>query len=150
MLSNSQRRLVQTKGVVIGRILMGLLFFVSGIGILFMQGPSNVAGFYGSLGLPMPEILVWLVLIFKIVFGGLLIIGKRVGCAAALLAVFTFLTILIAHRDFSDPGMFKNLAVIGGLLYVMAFGAGNWNKTYCEACGNDASKCNHDQEPAAS
>ena len=128
MLSVSQRECMQTKGVVVGRILMGLLFLVSGLGMLFMQTPAGVAGFFASLSLPMPAILAWVVIIFKIVAGGLLVVGKRVGAAAAALAVFTFLTILIAHRDPNDVNLFKNLAIIGGLMYVMAFGAGKWSK----------------------
>jgi putative oxidoreductase len=128
MLSESQRVCMQTKGVVIGRVLMGLLFLVSGLGMLFMQTPAGVAGFFASLSLPMPAILAWVVIVFKIVAGGLLVVGKRVGAAAAALAVFTFLTILIAHRDPNDVNLFKNLAIIGGLMYVMAFGAGKWSK----------------------
>jgi putative oxidoreductase len=127
MLNDSQRVMVQTKGVVIGRILMGLLFFSSGVGMLLTQTPEGVAGYFGSLDLPMPLLLAWLVIILKIVAGGALIIGKHVGNAACALIVFTALTILIAHRDLADVNLFKNLAIIGGLMYVMAFGAGRWN-----------------------
>lgn len=127
MLNDSQRMMVQTKGVVIGRMLMGLLFFSSGVGMLLTQTPAGVAGYFESLSLPMPLILAWLVIILKIVAGGALIIGKHVGNAACALIVFTLLTILIAHRDPSDVNLFKNLAIVGGLLYVMAFGAGRWS-----------------------
>ncbi len=125
MMSEAKRVFVQTKGVVIGRVLMGLLFFGSGLGML-LGGPANSAAYFESVGLPFAGILVWVVIVLKIGAGGAVIIGKNVGQAAALLAAFTFLTILVAHRDFNDPGMFKNLAIIGGLLYVMAFGAGHW------------------------
>jgi len=131
MLSNSQRELLQTKGVVIGRVLLGLLFLSSGLGMLFMQGPENVAGYFGSLGLPMAGLLAWLVIILKVGAGGAIVLGKRVGAAAAALIVFTFLTILIAHNFFADPSQMtaamKNFAIIGGLLYVIAFGAGSWS-----------------------
>jgi len=126
MMSEAKRVFVQTKGIVIGRILIGLLFFGSGLGML-MSGPANTAAYFESIGLPLAGILVWLVIVLKIVAGGAIIIGKHVGQAAALLAAFTFLTILVAHRDPSDPGMFKNLAIIGGLLYVMGYGAGQWS-----------------------
>lgn len=91
-------------------------------------GPAASAGFYTSLGLPMAEVLVWLVAILKVVAGGMIMIGRNVGCAAGALIVFTAGTILAAHRDFNDVQMFKNLAIIGGLMYVAAFGAGKWNK----------------------
>lgn len=127
MLSDAQRTMLQTKGIVIGRILMGLLFFTSGLGMLLTQTPAGVTGYFESLGLPLPMVLAWLVIILKIVAGGLLIIGKRVGLAAAALAVFTLLTVLIAHFSLEDGQLFKNLAIIGGLMYVIAFGGGTWN-----------------------
>jgi len=126
MMSDAKGVFVQTKGVVVGRVLRGLLFFGSGLGML-INGPTGAAAYFESVGLPLAGILVWAVIILKIVAGGAIIIGRNVGQAAAALAVFTFLTILVAHRDFNDPGMFKNLAIIGGFLYMMAYGAGHWS-----------------------
>lgn len=128
MLNDSQRMMVQTKGVVIGRMLMGLLFLSAGVGMLMAEGgPAASVGFYESVGLPMAGLMVWLVVAIKIVAGGLLILGKHVGNAACALIVFTALATLLAHRDLADMNLFKNLAIIGGLLYVMAFGAGRWS-----------------------
>lgn len=133
MLTESQRVCMQTKGVVVGRILMGFLFLISGVGMFMADGgPASMAGFYTSVGLPLAGILVWLVATLKVVAGGLLVIGRNVGCAASALAAFTLLATLLAHRDIADPMQLtmalKNLAIIGGLLYVVAFGAGKWNK----------------------
>lgn len=133
MLTESQRVLVQTKGVVVGRVLLGLLFLVAGIGMFMADGgPAASAGFYTMVGLPMAGVLVWLVAILKVVAGGMLIIGRNVGCAAGSLAAFTLLATLLAHRDIADPDQLmaalKNLAIIGGMLYVVAFGAGKWSK----------------------
>lgn len=127
MLSSSQRELIQTKGVVIGRVLIGLLFLSGGLSMLLMQGPAGVADYFGSLGLPMPVVVAWLVIILKIVAGGMIVIGRNVGLASAALIVFTIGTIFVAHFDLADTQLFKNLAIVGGLLYVMAFGAGNLN-----------------------
>lgn len=124
MLSAPQRDLVRDKGTKLGRILMGLLFFASGATMLLMQGPSNVAGYFASLGLPMSGVLVYLVIALKLVAGGAIMAGVRVGLAAAALISFTALATIIAHRDFADPNLFKNLAIIGGLLYLMAYGPG--------------------------
>ncbi|MEK7638837.1 MAG: DoxX family protein [Patescibacteria group bacterium] len=128
-LTDAQRQMLQTKGVVLGRALMGLLFVVSGIGI--GTNPAGTLPLLVGMGLPAAGLLLWIIVIFKIVAGGLLIIGKRVGLAAAGLIIFTFLTIVLVHNDLSNQNDFiaslKNLAVIGGLLYVMAFGAGSWN-----------------------
>ena len=127
MLSDSQRRMVQTKGVVIGRVLMGLLFFGGGMGMLLQQGPESVAADFGGLGIPSALVVAWAVIVLKIGAGGALIIGRHVGCAAGLLILFTLGTILIAHMDVNDVNLFKNLAIVGGLLYVAAFGAGKWS-----------------------
>lgn len=129
MLSEPQRDLVRDKGTVLGRGLIGLLFVISGIGILV--DPGSTTGFYQSLNIPMASLLVWVVLILKIVAGGAIIIGKRVGLAAAALIGFTAVATLLAHMDFSDPMQMtqalKNLAIIGGLLYLMAYGPGGSN-----------------------
>lgn len=133
MLTESQRVCAQTKGVVVGRVLLGLLFLVAGLGMFMADGgPAASAGFYTMVGLPMAGILVWLVATLKVVAGGMLIIGRNVGCAAGALAIFTLLATLLAHRDIADPDQLmaalKNLAIIGGMLYVVAFGAGKWSK----------------------
>lgn len=90
MLTESQRVCAQTKGVVVGRVLLGLLFLVAGLGMFMADGgPAASAGFYTMVGLPMAGVLVWLVAILKVVAGGMLIIGRNVGCAAGALAIFT-------------------------------------------------------------
>lgn len=123
MMNESQRAMLRSKGTLLGRVLMGLLFFFSGVGIL-MQGTAGTVGFYESLGLPMAGLLVWVTLAIKLGAGGALILGYRVGAAALALIVFTIAATLVAHMNTEDPGLWKNLAVIGGLLYVMAYGTG--------------------------
>lgn len=127
MLSDAQRTMLQTKGVVLARVLVGLLFVVSGLGML--TGPAGTVAYYESLGIPMAGILVWVVIAVKVLGGGAVIIGKRVGIAAGALAVFTLIATVIGHSNIADPMQLtqalKNLSIIGGLLYVMAYGAGS-------------------------
>lgn len=132
MLSAPHRDLVRDKGTMLGRILIGFLFFSSGLGMLLVQGPEGVAGYFSSMGLPMAGLLVWLVIIVKVTAGGAIMLGKRVGLASAVLILFTLLTIVIAHRSFDDINMFKNLAIVGGLLYLMAYGPGGSNTRLAE------------------
>jgi len=120
MLSQSQRTLLETKGVVVGRVLLGLLFFYSGISMLFIQGPANVAVFFNSLGIPLAGLMVWVVIALKIIAGGALMLGRHVEAAAGALVIFTIIATLIAHMDLTDPSLGKNLAIIGGLLYAAA------------------------------
>lgn len=129
MLKVQQRDLLRDRGTVLGRSLIGLLFVISGIGILV--NPAMTAEFYTSVGIPMAGLVVWLVIILKIGAGGAIMIGKRVGLASALLIGFTLLATIIAHLDFSDPMQMtqalKNLAIVGGLIYLMSYGPGGSN-----------------------
>jgi putative oxidoreductase len=131
MLKESHLTIVRTRGSKFGRVLMGLLFFASGLTMLLIQGPANVAAFLTSLGVPLAEIVVWPVIILKIVAGGAIMVGKRTTEAAAALIVFTLIATLLAHLDFNDPmqmtAALKNLAIVGGLLYLMAFGPAGTN-----------------------
>ena len=130
MIGESQLKFVRTNGSKFGRVLMGLLFLVAGLGML--MAPAASAAYFTSLGVPMAGILVWVVIAVKIVAGGAIVIGKRTTEAAAALIIFTLIATLLAHLspdvDPSFPtGMLKNLAIVGGLLYLMAFGPAGMN-----------------------
>jgi putative oxidoreductase len=125
MLRESHLELVRTKGTRFGSALMGLLFFVSGI--MMISTPAATAAKFAQSGVPMASLLVWPILIFEIVAGFALITGKRTTEAAATLIVFVLFTTLLVHLSpNTDPtfplGALKNLAIVGGLLYLMAFG----------------------------
>ncbi|MEN9920807.1 MAG: hypothetical protein RL538_700 [Candidatus Parcubacteria bacterium] len=127
MFKESHLELVRTKGSIFGRMLMGFLFFASGLMMLLMQGPAAVGGYFTSLGLPMGILFAWLAIIVKIGAGGAIILGKKTTEAAAALIVFTLIATLLAHLDPATDstfpiGLLKNLAIVGGLLYLMAFG----------------------------
>jgi len=122
MFQESSAKIIRTKGSKFGRVLIGLFFFVSGLIMLFMQTPAGVTGYFESLNIPLAAIAAWVVILIKIVGGGAIIIGRYVALSSAVLIVFTLLATLIAHLDIADPNLLKNLAVVGGLLYLMAFG----------------------------
>lgn len=127
MSSESNVSITRDRLSILGRVLMGLLFFASGLTMLLVQTPAGVGGYFASLGLPFATLLPWPVIVFKIVAGGAVMLGKRVTLAASGLIIFTLLTTVIAHREFGDPGLFKNLAVVGGLMYLLSFGPGGLN-----------------------
>ena len=127
MLSAGQRDLVRDKGTILGRALIGLFFVVSGISMVFTDGADYIASNFEYLG-PLAIVLVWLVVVFKIVAGGAIVIGKRVGVAAAGLVIFTAIATLIdLTSPFDATAILKNLAIMGGLLYLMAYGPGGTN-----------------------
>lgn len=127
MLSAPQRDLVRDKGTKVGRFLIGFLFFASGLSMLLMQGPEATAVGFTALGVPFAGLVVWLVMTVKILGGLAIILGYRVGLASALLIAFTAAATITTHRDFTDPNLLKNLAIIGALLYLMAYGPGGSN-----------------------
>ena len=117
--------------VVIARVLLALMFVLAGIGKL--TGLEGTAGYIASKGLPMPMVLAVGTGVLELVAGVLLVIGWQARWAALALAAFTLVATVIFHNYWSLPAeqqmtqqlMFmKNLGVIGGLLFVFAFGAG--------------------------
>ena len=130
MFKESHLELIRTKGSKMGRILMGLLFLVSGVAMA--ADPASAAAYFTMLGVPMAGVLVWAAIAVKVVAGGAIVIGKRTTEAAAALIIFTLIATLLAHIspavDTTFPiGMLKNLAIVGGLLYLMAFGPHGMN-----------------------
>ncbi len=118
----------------IGRVLLALLFLDSGYGKI--GGFAGTAGYIASQGLPIPQVLAGLALIIELLGAVLLIIGWKARWAAFALAAFTVVATLVFHNYWSMPEaqqamqklMFlKNLGILGGLLFVMAYGAGRFS-----------------------
>jgi putative oxidoreductase len=117
--------------VVVARVLLALMFVLAGFGKLTdLQG---TAGYIASGGLPAPMLLAAAAGVLELGAGVLLIVGWQARWAALALAAFTLVASVIFHNFWAVPQaqqmtqqlMFmKNLAVIGGLLFVFAFGAG--------------------------
>lgn len=119
--------IVRHYGPLIARLLIGGMFLYAGI--MKVTGFEGTVGYISSVNLPSPEILAVIAIIIEIVCGLLVILGYRIAKAAAALVVFTLLATIFFHTNTSDPVQFammtKNLAIIGGLLYMMTFGAGH-------------------------
>ena len=113
----------------LGRVLIGLPFLMSGLGKLAAFGPTTA--YISSVGLPLAP-LGWAIAVALEVGGGvLLILGFRVREVAACLAVFTLAAGDFFHNNFADQNQMihflKNLVIIGGLLQIAHFGAGRYS-----------------------
>lgn len=108
------------------RVLMSQLFIISGIGKLTAYGATM--GYFASLGLPMTGVLVAATIIVELGGGLALLFGFKTEWVAVVLALFTVASALIAHLNLSDPAQLinftKNLAIAGGLLLFVQYGAG--------------------------
>ncbi|HJT61026.1 MAG TPA: DoxX family protein [Burkholderiales bacterium] len=117
--------------LLVGRILLSLVFLVAGYRKLMAVAGS--AGYFAKLGFPMPDVMVWVAIAIELGGGILLVLGWKARWAALLLALFTAIAAFAAHRFWEvDPAQYanqmnhflKNLAIIGGMLFVAAVGPG--------------------------
>jgi putative oxidoreductase len=73
-------------------------------------------------------VAIWISIIIHLVGGIGLLVGFKTRWAAALLALVSVGTAFGVHLQIGDQDniihFYKNLALTGGFLYVMAFGAG--------------------------
>jgi putative oxidoreductase len=118
----------------LGRVFLALLFVVSGIGKI--TGYAGTAAVMASKGLPMVDILLPLTIAVELGGGLLLALGWKARWAAAALFLFLIPTTLIFHQFWGiDPKLvqmqkihfLKNVAIMGGMLMVLAIGAGAWS-----------------------
>ena len=121
----------QSNMMLVGRLLIAAIFLVFGIRKLIAV--AGTAGYFAKLGFPMPEVMAWVAILIEVGGGALLLLGWQTRRIAWLLIAFTLIAALMAHRYWTFDAaqyanqmthFFKNLAMIGGLLYVAVFGAG--------------------------
>lgn len=119
--------------LLVGRVLFAWVFLASGFGKL-----GNIAGttaYFAALGMQPAGFFAWFAGVVEVVLGVTLILG--VGTRYAALASFFWVLIAtaIAHRywNYAPPqqggqyvNFLKNLAIMGGALYVFVLGAGRY------------------------
>lgn len=121
-------------GPLVGRILIALIFLLSGFGKL--TGFGGTAGYMASK-MPLSGSLIDLLLVITIIIelgGGIaLVLGWKARIAALLLFLWLIPVTLIFHNFWAAPAdqamiqqiMFlKNLCIMGGMLLIMANGPG--------------------------
>ena len=110
----------------IGRILLTLLFFVAGYNKL--MSVAGTAGYFGKIGLPAPDLLVWAVIAIELVGGLLILIGWKTRVVAWVMAIFTVAAAVVGHKFWVDPSQatqfLKNLAIAGGFIMLAYAGPG--------------------------
>lgn len=114
-------------GIALLRIVVGITFLMHGGQKLFM-GFQNVAGFLGSVGIPLPTLAGVVLTLVEFVGGIALILGLLTRYAAALLAVDMLVAIITVHAKngfFASSGgvEFPLLLLVANINLILA-GAG--------------------------
>jgi putative oxidoreductase len=121
----------QSQALLVGRLLIASLFLVAGVRKL--MGVAGAAGYFTKLGFPAADVLVWVAIAIELGGGALLVLGWQTRRVAWLLIAFTAIATFMAHRFWQFDAtqyanqlnhFLKNAAIVGGLLYVVVFGAG--------------------------
>ena len=114
-----------------GRLLMATIFLVAGTRKVL--GFAGTVGSFTKLGFPAAEAFAVIAIVIELGGALALIIGWRTRWVAWLLILFVAIATAMAHRFWEfDAAQFnnqlnhflKNIALIGGLLFVAAFGPG--------------------------
>lgn len=128
----------------LGRILLSLVFVVAGIQKLMdiratadmlaatkIPISDQIVPYLG--GIPKYQALGYLVAGIELICGLMVLIGLKARWGALVLTVFTAATIILVHHFWDMSGeafnsnltdALKNLSIMGGLLLVVAVGAG--------------------------
>src|SRR5262245_14919538 len=123
--------------LLVGRVLLGWLFFASSLGIGGkLWNPAGFAGYLKALSVPAPELWSWIGALVEALVGAALILGVGTRYAALLCALFLIIATALAHRYWEYPAaqvggqyanFLKNLAIFGGALLVFVAGPGRFS-----------------------
>jgi putative oxidoreductase len=111
----------------VGRVLLAVIFLLSGFNKI--MDPAGTQNYMAAMGMTWATGLLYAGAVIVEVGGGLsVILGYWARVGAAALILFMIPTTLIFHTGFGDQNQLihflKNLAMTGGLLYVVAYGPG--------------------------
>jgi putative oxidoreductase len=118
----------------VGRILLAVLFIVSGFGKI--SGWDGTAGYMASKGLPMVSVLLAATIAVELGGGILLAIGYKARWVAGAIFLFLIPVTFVFHAfwglDAKEAAtqqiqFLKNLSIMGGMLMVVAHGAGAYS-----------------------
>ena len=117
-----------------GRVLLALIFIIAGFHKI--TGFAGTAEMMAGRGLPLPQVLLAATILIELGGGLMILLGWHARWAALAIFLFLIPTTLIFHAYWSvDPSQplmvknqmnqfMKNLAIMGGMLYVVAYGSG--------------------------
>lgn len=129
--------MLQQFAPLLGRSLLALIFIFAGFHKL--TGFEGTAGYMASHGLPLPQVLLVATIVIELIGGLMILLGWQARLAAAAIFLFLIPTTLVFHAFWSvNPAdamllqnqmnhFMKNVAIMGGMLYVAAYGSGPYS-----------------------
>lgn len=119
---------LSSAGMLASRILLSTIFLVSGVSKIFAF--EKTMGYMASRGMKMTALFLVLAILFELAGGLSVLLGYFPRLGALALLLFLVPTTLVFHRNMAEPGqsiqLLKNLAIMGGLLAVVAAGGGEF------------------------
>jgi len=118
-------------GMLLGRILLALIFVVSGYGKI--GGFDKTAQYMASKGLPFSEVLLVGTIAIELLGGLMVAVGWKARWAALAIFLFLIPVTLVFHPYWAVEAaqkmnqmnhFMKNVAIMGGMLYIVACGPG--------------------------
>jgi putative oxidoreductase len=110
----------------LGRVFISTLFLFSAYNKILNY--SGTVGWMESFGVP--GFLLGPTIGLEIVLPLFIIIGYQTKLSSILLALFSIITAVIFHSDFSDQmqliAFLKNIGLAGGFIFLAAHGAKEW------------------------
>ena len=119
---------VRDLALLLARVLVGVVLVAHGWDKLAGQGVSATAGFFGSLGVPAPEVAAVAVAVLELGGGVLLVLGVATTVVTALVLVDMAVAYWLVHRGhgvFVDGGGWELVGVVAAVsLALLGAGAG--------------------------
>lgn len=118
----------------LGRILLSSVFIIAGYGKI--GGFSAEEGFVASKHLPLPAVALGIAVLVELVGGLAILVGLYARFAAWIVFLYMIPTTFLFHNFWAMEGAArmdgtlhfeKNIAIMGGLLLLAAFGAGAYS-----------------------
>jgi len=135
MVLNADRNI--PKMMLVGRVLIALIFIVSGLSKI--PGWDSTVQYLASKGLPWVPVFLFPAIFIEVVGGLSVLLGYKARIGALVLSLYLIPVSLVMHSFWNFTGMefqtqlanfMKNLAIMGGLLQIVTFGAGRISLDY--------------------
>jgi putative oxidoreductase len=114
----------------VGRIFLAVIFLHAGINKLFF-GFAQTQQQMADAGIPISFVVLIFTILFQIAGSISLILGYKTKIGSILLLIFLIPATVVFHNPIADPTQMtqflKNLSIMGGLLLILSFGAGEFS-----------------------